>query len=244
MHGALQARNALDEQMFLPMCIFGWLYPLVSSILVAFLPSPDDSGTVGLFSWCWIAAEHSVTHENLIWGLFFPWAFLGAALVVIFAGIVLCRICCQGQKSLINKRSLLQFSLLMTIFCLYFFLTMIVAIAGEFYFTQDTSMQDMVIAWHDCIFSGRIATFDCPRPINKPAPLYWIEGVAYSGCGMVLFLCFFVLRESTWRCWSVALSNLHQGRDFYYGLRSAVSPVAGQHFSGGGSGGSSFIPDD
>lgn len=179
------------------------------------MPSTDDSGTFGLYAWCWVSVSPSETHLNLIWGLFYPFAFLGALLVSIGMIASVARLIYQGRKSTMTRQRIFQFCLLMAIFCTFFIVTVAAIIAGQMYFNLNTSVSEEIAKWHTCIFSSRVATFNCPRPKNTSAGIFWYEGVTFSACGFVLFLCFFVLRERTWRCWQQALSNVGNGRSFF-----------------------------
>lgn len=198
------------------MCFFGWGYPLISSIVVSTWPTTDDSGSFGLYAWCWTALKHTSTHANMVWGLFYPWCFLGSFLVSIFMAASILRLLFTGKDSSMKKRKLIQISLLMLIYCLYFTVTVASVISGQMFLSQNTSVEKQIGRWYRCVLSWRIPTDECPPPKKGDiSGLFWWEGVSFSGCGLVMFLCFFVLRTKTWKCWQMALTNLWNGRSFY-----------------------------
>lgn len=198
--------------------LWGWIYPLVASIILATVPSIESSGAFGIIPWCFGSSSAPKSHSNLEYGLFYSFFCIYLLLTTFFIVCTLIKFTFVGVKSTIKKKSFFQLFVLMSIFCIYFDQAVAAILTARFYLqTQESALKQGITDWYACIFSSTKATWQCPKSNVAEGLLYW-EGISIGFAGTVLFIIFFILRDRTWRCWTTAISNLINGRPFFADL--------------------------
>lgn len=220
-----RSENQGDRKYEWLVVLFGFGYPIVASIILSTVPV-NGVGHPGLVPWCTGAQSQPAYHVDLQWGLWYPFFVLTGLLTTIFIGVSLVRLVYEGYQSSMKSSSLLKFFMLMTIFCIYFLVadTSILAIAFDAQ-VQNNYIRGSIAEWYSCLYSWRIPTGDCPKGAAHYGIAVW-DTFSFPLAGTVLFICFFVLRERTWRCWWQLITNLKEGRPAFDGLTRRTTSVS------------------
>lgn len=205
------------------MFVFVFAYSIVASIILAVVPTSGVGKLLGV-PWCFGSFNQPQYHSDLQWALLYPVLFIGALLTIIFIGASIVRLIFEGAQSSMKNGMLFKFFLVMTIFCIYF----LVADAALLVFTFDSwaatsQVKQDIAQWYSCLLSWVLPTFDCPRTEAFNFGLAMWETVTFPLAGSILFICYFVLRERTWRCWQQLFFNLKEGRQPFEGITGTSS---------------------
>lgn len=202
--------------------ICGWTYAIVTTIVLATVPI-DAPGSRGNVPWCFSGVKQPDYHANMIWGMFDTVLILGGVLTTIFIGGSLIKLFIVGFRSSMKAVSLFKFFFVMILFCIYFLIADAAILAVSFNVQVEGSrLKGDVATWHACVFSWRIPTSDCPHGQTDYNLALW-QAVCFPLAGVVLFICFFIMRDRTWRCWQMFFVNLLGGRPAFEGITSAVT---------------------
>lgn len=186
--GFMQYEKQLDRKYEWLQHVWGWSYPIVSALLICFVPDGHAAGASGVVPYC-TGTIHQL--QGLRWGLLTGVTCGYILLAGIGLFITLCRIVSMGLKSSLSTKTQVTAFLSIFAFGLWYLVAASSAVVQAAY--QQATLDQAAASSYDrflCWLTTNDRWKECPQSFMFDYGVVWWGSLMTALTGIVLFLVF------------------------------------------------------